>query len=154
MTMIATSTQEALAEWEWESIEEEQKPQDGSIDYALIQVFVCLRSRTVAKRENDRECSWLGRVVLSRRLRFFRIDFLPLILQSEHIQIFPITVASTFVTLSWNSSGALSTGRGYILQVSQKSSTASPKVVPRTRQVGRYFLIRTQIVPINSINNV
>jgi hypothetical protein len=39
------------------------------------------------------------------------------ILQSEHIQIFPITVASTFVTLSWNTSGALSTGRGYILQV-------------------------------------
>ena len=37
--------------------------------------------------------------------------------QSEHIQIFPITVASTFVTLSWNSSSALSTGRGYILQV-------------------------------------
>ena len=66
--MIATSTQEALAEWEWESIEEEQKLQDGSIDYALIQVFVCLRSRTVAKRENNRECSWFGRVVLSRRL--------------------------------------------------------------------------------------
>ena len=60
------------------------------------------------------------------------IGFL-LILQSEHIQIFPITVASTFVTLSWNSSGALSTGRGYILQVSQRSS--SSKVVPRTRQV-------------------
>ena len=38
-------------------------------------------------------------------------------LQSEHIQIFPITVASTFVTLSWNTSGSLSTGRGYILQV-------------------------------------
>jgi Leucine-rich repeat (LRR) protein len=37
--------------------------------------------------------------------------------KSEHIQIFPITVASTFVTLSWNTSGALSTGRGYILQV-------------------------------------
>ena len=79
-----------------------------------------------------------------RYVRFFRIDFLPLILQSEHIQIFPITVASTFVTLSWNSSGALSTGRGYILQVSQKSSTASPKVVPRTRQVGRCFLTQIQ----------
>ena len=26
-------------------------------------------------------------------------------------------MASTFVTLSWNTSGALSTGRGYILQV-------------------------------------
>ena len=64
------------------------------------------------------------------------IGFLSLILQSEHIQIFPITVASTFVTLSWNSSGALSTGRGYILQVSQKlPSSSSSKVVPRTRQV-------------------
>ena len=63
MTMIATSTQEALAEWEWESIEEEEQKQlqDGSIDYALIQVFVCPRSRTVAKRENNRECSCLGR---------------------------------------------------------------------------------------------
>ena len=61
MTMIATSTQEALAEWEWESIEEEEQKQlqDGSIDYALIQVFVCPRSRTVAERENNRECSWL-----------------------------------------------------------------------------------------------
>ncbi len=38
-------------------------------------------------------------------------------MQSENIQIFPITVASTFVTLSWNTSSALSTGRGYILQV-------------------------------------
>ncbi len=38
--------------------------------------------------------------------------------QSENIQIFPITVASTFVTLSWNTSSALSTGRkGYVLQV-------------------------------------
>ena len=63
MTMIATSTQEALAEWEWESIEEEEQKQlqDGSIDYALIQVFVCPRSRTVAKRENNLECSCLGR---------------------------------------------------------------------------------------------
>ncbi len=39
-------------------------------------------------------------------------------MQSENIQIFPITVSSTFVTLSWNTSGSLSTGRGgYILQV-------------------------------------
>ena len=37
--------------------------------------------------------------------------------QSEHIQIFPIAVASTFVTLSWNTSASLSTGRGYILRV-------------------------------------
>lgn len=44
-------------------------------------------------------------------------------LQSEHIQIFPITVASTFVTLSWNTSGALSTGRGYILQVKRAHPT-------------------------------
>ena len=59
-----------------------------------------------------------------------------LLLQSEHIQIFPITVASTFVTLSWNTSGALSTGRGYILQVkrahpseaSSASSAASAEV--------------------------
>merc|ERR1711899_659247 len=44
--------------------------------------------------------------------------------KSEHIQIFPITVASTFVTLSWNTSGALSTGRGYILQVKRAYLTA------------------------------
>jgi len=44
--------------------------------------------------------------------------------KSEHIQIFPITVASTFVTLSWNTSGALSTGRGYILQVKRAYPTA------------------------------
>lgn len=43
--------------------------------------------------------------------------FSPFIFQSEHIQIFPITVASTFVTLSWNTSSTLSTSRGYILQV-------------------------------------
>jgi hypothetical protein len=50
-------------------------------------------------------------------LRFF---------QTEHIQIFPITVASTFVTLSWNTSGAaLSSGRGgYILQVRDSASAS------------------------------
>jgi hypothetical protein len=44
--------------------------------------------------------------------------------QSENIQIFPITVASTFVTLSWNntSSNAISKGRGYFLQVKKKST--------------------------------
>ena len=51
--------------------------------------------------------------------------FLTLFLQSEHIQIFPITVASTFVTLSWNTSGSLSTGRGYILQVQRSLQHAS-----------------------------
>lgn len=45
--------------------------------------------------------------------------------QSENIQIFPITVASTFVTLSWNTSGSLSTGRGYILQVRQADPITS-----------------------------
>ena len=42
--MIATSTQEALAEWEWESIEEEEKQkqlQDGSIDLTM-HPFKCL----------------------------------------------------------------------------------------------------------------
>ena len=33
-------------------------------------------------------------------------------------------MASTFVTLSWNTSGALSTGRGYILQVKRAYRTA------------------------------
>ena len=38
--------------------------------------------------------------------------------QIKHIQIFPITVASRFVTLSWNtSSSSLSRRRGFILQV-------------------------------------
>ena len=53
-------------------------------------------------------------------LTYFEFDYF----QSEHIQIFPITVASTFVTLSWNTSGALSTGRGYILQVKRAYPTA------------------------------
>ncbi|TRY70275.1 hypothetical protein TCAL_11549 [Tigriopus californicus] len=52
-----------------------------------------------------------------------------LAVKSENIQIFPITVASTFVTLSWNASGSLSTGRGYILQVRQ----ATPPVIPSPR---------------------
>ena len=42
-------------------------------------------------------------------------------MQSENIAIFPITVGSTFVTLSWNTSSSLSTaGRGYILQVAKE----------------------------------
>jgi uncharacterized protein YxeA len=47
--------------------------------------------------------------------------------QSENIQIFPITVASTFVTLSWNtSSNTVSTGHGYFLQVKRKTSDVTP----------------------------
>jgi len=37
-------------------------------------------------------------------------------------------VASTFVTLSWNTSGALSTGRGYILQVKRAYPGSSEAV--------------------------
>lgn len=48
-----------------------------------------------------------------------------LVVKSEHIQIFPITIASTFVTLSWNTSGSLSTGRGYILQVKRADEALS-----------------------------
>ena len=80
--MIATSTQEALAEWEWESIEEEEQTQlqDGSIDYALIQVFVCPRSRTVAERENNLECSLnSGTFQDSSAVGYFRYHALSLI---------------------------------------------------------------------------
>ena len=49
--------------------------------------------------------------------------FLSLFFQAENIRIFPITIASKFVTLSWNTSGSslLSTRNGYILQVKRKN---------------------------------
>ncbi|CAB4058629.1 unnamed protein product [Lepeophtheirus salmonis] len=47
--------------------------------------------------------------------------------RSENIQIFPVTVASRFVTLSWNTSTHLSTGRGYILQVKREEHADSNK---------------------------
>ena len=56
------------------------------------------------------------------------------LLQSEHIQIFPITVASTFVTLSWNTSGSLSTGRGYILQVKRAHPSPAASLAPEKSQ--------------------
>lgn len=37
-------------------------------------------------------------------------------MQSENVRIFPITVASTFVTLSWNMSSAFSADRGFVLR--------------------------------------
>ena len=49
--------------------------------------------------------------------------FHSLFFQAENIRIFPITIASKFVTLSWNTSGSslLSTRNGYILQVKRKN---------------------------------
>ena len=41
--------------------------------------------------------------------------------QSQQIQIFPITVASRFVTISWNTSSSLSTHRGYVLRVKRSN---------------------------------
>ena len=50
-----------------------------------------------------------------------KIIILPFKFQSQQIQIFPITVASRFVTISWNTSSSLSTHRGYVLRVKRSN---------------------------------